>query len=153
MGRKEIITSDDILGKEAIDPDGSVLGVVTKVHIDNHDRKVVGITIDMGFAKPDLYVGIKNIKNFGEDAVLLSKVPASKFKGLSVLTSEGKKIGRVADVVMKNSHVKEVIISSSRFLGKKSNIKYSDIKEIGDSIILKEGYKQREKPKRDDDED
>ena len=32
--RTYIITSDDVLGKETIDPDGSVLGVVTKVHID-----------------------------------------------------------------------------------------------------------------------
>lgn len=149
MAKKEIITSDDILGKEAIDPDGSVLGVVTKVHIDNHDRKVIGITIDMGFAKPDLYVGINNVRNFGEDAVLLKTVPAPKFKGINVLTSEGKKIGRVVDIVMKNSQVVEFVVSSSRFLGKKSNIKYSDIKEIGDSIILKEGYKAREKVKKE----
>ncbi len=146
---KEIITSDDILGKEAIDPEGSVLGVVAKVHIDNHDRKVIGVTIDMGFAKPDLYVGINNIKNFGEDAVLLKTVPAPKFKGISVLTSEGKKIGRVVDVIMKNSHVKEFVVSDSIFFGKKSNIKYSDIKEIGDSIILKEGYKAKEKVKKE----
>ena len=148
MAKKEIITSDDILGKEAIDPDGSVLGVVTKVHIDNHDRKVIGITIDMGFAKPDLYIGINNVRNFGEDAVLLKTVPAPKFKGINVLTPEGKKIGRVVDIVMKNSHVEEFVVSSSRFLGKKSNIKYSDIKEIGDSIILKEGYKAHDKSKK-----
>ncbi|HJX50324.1 MAG TPA: PRC-barrel domain-containing protein [Candidatus Nanoarchaeia archaeon] len=148
MGKKEIITSDDILGKEAIDPDGSILGVVTKVHIDNSDRKVIGITIDMGFAKPDLYVGINNVRNFGEDAVLLKTVPAPKFKGINVLTAEGKKLGKVMDIVMKNSHVEEFIISNFRFIGKKFPIKYSDIKEIGESIILKEGYKHREKSKK-----
>lgn len=149
MAKKEIITSDDILGKEAIDPDGSVLGVVTKVHIDNHDRKVVGITIDMGFTKPDLYVGINNVRNFGEDAILLKTVPAPKFKGINVLTPEGKKIGKVVDIVMKNSHVEEFVVSKYSFVGKKILIKYSDIKEIGDSIILKEGYKTKDKVKKE----
>ena len=49
MKSQEITTSDDILGKEAIDPDGTILGIVTKLHIGKDDKKVTGITIDMGF--------------------------------------------------------------------------------------------------------
>lgn len=140
----EIITSDDILGKEAIDNDGSILGVVTRVHIDNNDKKVIGITIDMGFTKSDLYVGIDNVKNFGKDAILLKTVPASKFKGVNVLTSEGKKIGRVVDISMKGSKIGEFKVSSSRFFGSKFGVRYSDIKHIGDSIILKPGFESQE---------
>lgn len=148
MGRKkEIITCDEILGKEAIDPDGSILGTVTKVHIDKKDRKMVGITIDMGIMRPDLYVGANNIKEFGEDAVLLNKVPVHKFKGLKVLTAEGKVLGNVIHMLMHNSKVKEFIITNRRFMGKQFGIHYLDIKEIGDSIILKKGYKFEEKKK------
>ncbi len=144
---KSIITSDEILGKEAIDPDGSILGVVTKVHIDRKHRKVVGITIDMGFLKPDLYIGINHVKDFGKDAVLLSKVPAPKFKGLKVLTEEGKILGRVVDMVLHNSAVKEISIANKRILGKQVWIKALHIKEVGDTIILKKSYEVRDKSK------
>ena len=148
MGRKkEIITSDDILGKEAIDPDGSILGTIIKVHIDKKNKKIVGITADMGIMRPDLYIGINNIKEFGEDAILLKKVPVHKFKGLKVLTEEGKILGRVIDMAMHNSKVKEFIITDRRFAGNRFGIKYLDIKQIGDSIILKKGFKFRGKGK------
>ena len=100
-GNKNIITSDDILGKEAIDPDGSSLGVITKVHIDKKSNKVVGITIDMGFIKPDLFIGISYVKHFGIDAVFLKKVPAHKFHGLNVLSEGGELLGKVKKIVMK----------------------------------------------------
>ena len=141
----EIITSDDILGKEAVDPDGSIIGVVTKVHIDNGDKKVVGITIDLGFTKPDLYMGIDQVRTFGKNAILLKTVPTAKFKGRTVLTSEGKRIGKVIDVVMNNSKIGEFKVSTSWFFGKKFRIKYSDVKEVGENIILKPSYAPEEK--------
>lgn len=144
---KAVITSDEILGKEAVDPDGSILGVVTKVHIDRKSRKVVGITIDMGFLKPDLYIGINHVRDFGKDAILLSKVPAPKFKGLKVLTAEGQVLGRVVDLVLRNSAVKEISIANRRILGKQLWVKAPHIKEVGDTIILKKGYKTKDKSK------
>jgi sporulation protein YlmC with PRC-barrel domain len=146
--KKEIITSDDILGKDAVDPDGSVLGGVTKVHVDRKKMKIVGITIDMGIMKPDLYIGINHVKSFGDDAVLLKKVPAPKFKGIKVLTAEGKVLGKVIDMVIHNSTIKEFTITNRRILGKRLGIKYSEIKEIGDSIILKKGFKHKESEKK-----
>jgi len=145
--KKEIITSDDILGKDAVDPDGSVLGGVTKVHVDRNKMKIVGITIDMGLMKPDLYVGISHVKSLGDDAILLKKVPAPKFKGLKVLTAEGKVLGRVIDMVIFNSTIKEFTVANRRILGKRLGIKYKDIKEVGDSIILKKDFKHKEKKK------
>lgn len=144
---QEITTSDDILGKDAVDPDGTILGVVTKIHIGKEDKKVTGITIDMGFTKPDLYVGADYIKQFGVDAILLNKVPADKFKGLKVMTAEGKQIGKVKDVVIGKTNVKEFIVSSNRMFGKDMTISLKDIKEIGDKIILKEKTKLEEKKK------
>lgn len=135
---QEITTSDDILGKNAIDPDGSVLGIVTKIHIGKQDKKVTGITIDMGFTKPDLYVGVDNVKEFGIDAVLLNKVPSEKFTGLKVVTSEGKQVGKVKSVVLGKTNVKEFVISSNKILGKDKAISLKQIKQIGDQIVLKE---------------
>ena len=143
---KDIITSDDILGKLALDSEGSLLGIVEKVHISNKKKEIVGITIDMGFMKPDLFIGINNIRHFGIDAVLLNKVPADKFKGLRVLTQEGEQVGHVKEVILTRKNVKEIVVVDKDlpFAKKKGRISASDIDKIGASIILKKGYKIKE---------
>lgn len=135
--RVKIITSDDILGKEAIDPEGSILGVITKVHIDKSNMKVTGITIDMGLLKPDLFIGSKYIKYFGIDAILLNKIPHDKYKGLKVLTEGGELVGKVKDIITDREKIKEFQVTGRKFLGGKYNLAYKDIKQIGDHIILK----------------
>jgi len=144
-----IITGDDILGKEALDPEGAILGVVTQIHINKKDKKIIGITIDAGFMKPDLFIGVNYIREFGIDTVLLKKVPVDKLKGLEVLTSHGELIGKVQDLIMQRTRIQEIIISnkSKKFKAKKLIIKYSGIKEIGDAIILKKdcGIKEVER--------
>jgi sporulation protein YlmC with PRC-barrel domain len=132
---KETITSDDILGKEAVDSEGEILGVVVKLHIDKTSKQLVGLTIDQGFMKPDLYVGINNIKQFGVDAVLLNRAPVDKFLGLHVITSEGYKVGVVKQVIKQGNSVKVLIIDKDK------EIPFSSVKEIGASVVLKEGYK------------
>jgi len=133
--KKKIITSDDILGKDAVDPDGQILGVVTKLHIDKNSKAITGITIDEGFMKPDLFVGINYVKNFGVDSVFLSRIPADKYVGLTVFDSKGKVVGKVKRVLSKRQRVSAIQI-------KKGNIiSASDIQEIGENVILKENYK------------
>ncbi|MBW2977710.1 PRC-barrel domain-containing protein [Candidatus Woesearchaeota archaeon] len=137
--KKKIITSDDILGKDAIDPDGQILGVITKLHIDKNSKKMIGITIDEGFMKPELFIGLNYIKNFGIDSVFISRIPTEKYIGLRILNSKGKEVGKVRKVVSKRHKVKAIEI------GKDKIISASDIQEIGESIILKEKYKIQEK--------
>ena len=135
--KKNIITSDDILGKDAVDPDGEVLGVVMKLHIDKESKQITGITIDEGFMKPDLFIGISHIKNFGIDSVFLSRVPTGKYIGLNVFDSKGKFIGKVKKINSKRHKVDSIETS-------KGIISHSDIKEIGASVILNPGYKVKE---------
>jgi sporulation protein YlmC with PRC-barrel domain len=92
------LTSDDILGKKAVDSDGEILGIVTKLHIDNPKKSITGITIDQGFMKPDLFIGLNYIRYFGVDAVLLNEYPLDKVKGLAVYTESGKLLGSVSDI-------------------------------------------------------
>ena len=143
MVKRKTITSDDILGKDAIDPDGAILGVIIKLHIDKEFKKITGITIDEGFMKPNIFVGINYVKNFGVDSVFLSKVPAEKYIGLKVLDSKGKEIGTVKKVNTKRHKVHSIEIAkglSQRFI-----INSNDIEEIGESVILKDKYKIEEK--------
>ncbi len=143
--KKEIITSDDILGKEAVDPEGSIIGTITKVHIDTSNLKVTGITVDMGLLKPDLFIGSNFIKKFGADSILLKKVPHHKYRGLRVLTEGGRLIGRVKHIIMDDGRVKNFVIKSQKILDGHYTIDYKDIKHIGESIILKKEHKLRKK--------
>ncbi len=137
----KIITSDDILGKEAVDSEGEILGIVTKVHISKEAKKLLGMTVDQGFMKPELFIGLHYIKNFGVDAVFLNKVPTDKFRGLDVLTSKGVILGRVKSVKAKRHKVQEIVISKKGVLGKMFSIAASDIETISSSVILKERYR------------
>jgi len=145
--KSRIITSDDILGKEAVDPEGSILGVITKVHIDKKSMKVTGVTIDMGLLKPDLFVGAKYLKHLGADTVLLKRVPHDKYRGLKVLTEGGEIIGKVKHIVTDRKKIKEFVISTKKLWDSHYSVTYKDIKEIGDSIILKSGSKPKKKRK------
>ena len=149
MSKKtKIITSGDILGKEAVDPEGSILGVITKVHIDKRTMKVTGITIDMGLLKPDLFVGSKYLKHLGADTILLKRVPHDKYRGLRVLTEGGELIGKVKHIIVTDrKKIKEFVVSTKKLWDSHYSITYRDIKEIGDSIILKTGSKPKKKRK------
>ena len=142
MASKKTITSDDILGKDAVDLDGEILGVIIKLHIDKDSKQLSGITIDQGFMKPNLFVGMNYVKNFGVDSVFLSKIPATKYIGLSVLDSKGKLVGTVKNVSSKRHKVKAIEISKG--LGKRFAVSSSDIQEIGETVILKPDYKIKE---------
>ncbi len=134
-----IITTDDILGKTAVDPYGELLGVVVKLHIDNNTKSLAGITIDQGFTKPDLYVGMDHVKHFGVDAVMLSTIPYHKLKGLHVLNAQGELLGVVKEVGLKDGRISSIAVLKRHGSIKKdvTEILASDIKEIGQAILLK----------------
>ncbi|MDV6235385.1 PRC-barrel domain-containing protein [Leptospira ellisii] len=139
MTNESDITSDDILGKEALDPEGQVLGVVVKLHIDRIEKRIIGITIDQGFMKPDLFVGIDYVRTLGVDAILLDVVPHEKYKGLKVLNSDGSELGTVEETVSENGKLEFLIVKTSLnpLSKERTKIPVSKIQEIGDKVLLK----------------
>jgi sporulation protein YlmC with PRC-barrel domain len=133
---KFIITSDDILGKDVVDSKANLIGVINKLHIDKKEKKIIGMSIDTGFLKPNLFVGINLIMNFGIDTVFISHTPRTKYLGLSVFDIKGNYIGMVKNVIMKNQNkeVEKVIIQVS--LLKKIEIENEKIKVLARNIIL-----------------
>ena len=142
--QKSIITSDDILGKETVDAEGEILGVVAKLHIDKSTKKMLGITIDQGFMKPDLYIGMHHVKTFGIDAIFISRTPPDKYKGLKVLTNEGKLIGTVKEVNTKRQKIESMVCRPTGIsFNNDFIIAPSQIEEMGISIVMKKGFKKK----------
>lgn len=140
---RQITTSDEILGKDVVDPNGAILGAMTKIHIDLDSKELIGITIDQGLFRPDLFVGIDFIDRFAVGVVFLNKVPTDTYKGLKVLTFEGKTIGVVNSVVVASGVLSELVVvpKSTQISKHNISIPVSDIEEIGFIVILKKGFK------------
>lgn len=136
-----IITSDDILGKHVIDEHGDVVGVSQKLHIDKNKKNIVGISVDQGFMKPDLFVGLEYIEQFGVDTIFLNTFPKDKVIGMAVIDAYGREVGTVKTI---NFSSKNVLISIN-VKGQGKNlitIHSSKIREIGYNVILKEEFKE-----------
>ena len=133
--KKNIITSDDILGKSVVDAQGEVLGVTQKIHIDKELKQIVGITIDQGFMRPDLFVGLECIAQFGIDTIFLNTYPRDKVVGMEVINSIGKLLGHVVSIEYKGKNrIKSIKVK----LGSNETVYTSNkIREIGYNVVLK----------------
>ena len=144
FGKKinNVITSEDILGKNVIDVEGNVVGVTEKVLLDRSSLDFIGISIDKGITKRSVSIGKNYIKKITDHAVFLKIRIAYEIKGMFVFDKEGKTVGTVSFVELhgnknkiKNIHVKTSAFSS--LIGKNLIIPLNKIKNIGDNVILK----------------
>ncbi|MBR9690471.1 hypothetical protein GOV08_02190 [Candidatus Woesearchaeota archaeon] len=138
MRDPNFITSDDILGKDVVDTQGDVLGVIQKLHIDKRNKQILGITVDQGFMRPDLFIGLEHIAQFGVDTVFLNTYPKNKMKGMDVINSQGKKIGVVISLDFAGKNRLRAINVKKGVLKEPETIPIAKIKSIGHNIILKD---------------
>src|SRR3989338_7108160 len=92
------VTSEDLLGKEVIDLDGSFIGVVEKVLIDPHKLDFVGISIDKGFLRKGFTLGKGYIDKITPHAVFLKIKVSYDVKGKIVFDNEGWIVGKVSSI-------------------------------------------------------
>ncbi len=134
------LTSEDLLGKEVIDFNGTFIGVVEKVLIDPNEMEFVGISIDKGFLKKGLTVGRNYIDKITENAVFLRIRVSYEVKGKIVFDKEGKIVGRVAGIELyeNKNQIVSLIVRPNLFLffRKPINIPSKYITEIGENVML-----------------
>ncbi|MBX4196004.1 PRC-barrel domain-containing protein [Candidatus Pacearchaeota archaeon] len=131
------ITSDDVLGKEVIDMNGEFLGVVETLFIHPQNIEVIGIQIDKGFLRRGLLIGKDHIEKVTPHAVFLKIKPAVSVKGMKVFDSDGKDIGTVMGLSVKQgTNEIDNLAVSSPFFKKKVNIAGDLIKFIGYNVFL-----------------
>lgn len=131
------ITSDDILGKEVIDIDGSFIGIVEKVFFDKKELDFIGIAIDKGILSKGLTIGKGFIERVAEHAVFLNISVAYEIKGMIVFDKEGKKIGIVNKVNLKGTSNEIDFLEVKMGIGKSINIPAGYILSIGNNVFLK----------------
>ncbi|MFO7711427.1 MAG: PRC-barrel domain-containing protein [Candidatus Woesearchaeota archaeon] len=132
---KNIITSDDILGKDVIDNEGNHVGIITQLHIDKKKKTITGISIDSGFMKPFAFIGIELVLNFGIDAIYISQTPSSHYLGLAVFDCYGIPVGTITSATL-DEHKNLSSIDVKLGLFKKVTLPEYTIKHIARNAIL-----------------
>ena len=68
----------------------------------------------------------------------------SELQSKNIITTEGKLIGNIIDVIIENGNIKYLVVEKSKFLismftsKDELEIKWSQIKTIGDDVIIVE---------------
>ena len=131
----DLLTSDDLLGKEVIDESGLSIGVSEKVLIDKKDLDFVGISVDKGLLNRGLTIGKDYIERVTPYAIFLRIRVAYELRGMEVFDVNGKKIGKVKDVeLVGNKNVIKSLIVGSGF--KSFSIIPGLIEKIGYNVLL-----------------
>src|SRR3989344_9019358 len=141
------ITSEDILGKEVFDIDGTLIGVVETVLIDPESLKLIGISVDKGFLKKGLSIGKNYIDRITKEAIFLRIQVAYEIKGKSVFDKDGKLLGKVSSIDLHGhkNHLKSIHVKSHLFhyiLNKEIVIPEKYIDTIGENVILNKKKEQ-----------
>src|SRR3989338_7378836 len=92
------LTSEDLLGKDVIDFNGTFIGVVEKVLIDPNEMDFVGISVDKGFLRKGLTIGRTYIDKIREHALFLKIRVSYEVKGKIVFDKDGVSIGKVSTI-------------------------------------------------------
>ncbi|MDP3882132.1 MAG: PRC-barrel domain-containing protein [Nanoarchaeota archaeon] len=136
----QAFTSDDLLGKDVIDADGSVIGVAEKIFIDPNSLDFIGISVDKGFLKQGLVIGKDYIERVTAHVIFLRIKVVSEIKNMKVFDRNGVLIGRIREVELqgqKNEIASLIISSIIKGIPKKILVSGALIEKIGYNVILR----------------
>jgi len=132
----KLISSDDILGKDVVDIEGSRIGIVNVVHIDPKNLDFAGISVDGGFLKSGITIGKRYIDKITPHALFLNIRPSFAMRGMLVFDSAGALVGKVKDVelLQRQNVIKEIIVSHGFFARLRISGEFID--RVGHNIFL-----------------
>jgi sporulation protein YlmC with PRC-barrel domain len=127
------ITSDDVLGKDVIDAQGELLGVVDKLFLNQDTLEIEAISVDKGFLEKGLVIGRDYLERVSKYAVFLNTTPVIMLEKKVVFGGDGKRIGTITKVTVdpKTGKLESFHIGSEVFHAER-------IHQIGANVVLKE---------------
>ncbi len=136
---EESLDLREIIGVKVISKSGIIIGKVKKIKLDSEKMKVMGVVVKRShFSK--VYFGEDYFRRLSNEAIMLNIDPYFLIIGKEIVSSEGKKIGKVVSIKRKRS-TNEITSIIGRSLIKGSyEIPISQVSQIGHTIILKSTY-------------
>jgi len=141
---EKTINLKKLIGKNVLSKGGKIIGKVSEIRINPYSLRFEGILIKKDIFKKPIYIGKSYFSHLSHEAIILNIEPIVLINKKTVITSEGKIIGKVKKVIREGStnNLKGIIVSS---LFRKSFIPASVIKSVGTTIVLKPNYDAKKK--------
>lgn len=133
--------ASDIVGRRVLAKSGSVVGKVSEVRLDGNQSQVVGLLIRRYPWQSKVYISTEYIHRLTPKAVLLDIDPLVMLRGRTVVSKDGKKYGRVSDIVREQNTNKLVSLIVRRRLFFKKEVPAEELHSISEAIMLRGGYK------------
>src|SRR3989344_7338788 len=142
---EDTLNLKDSLNVRVISNDGFVIGKVSQIRIHPTKMFLEGIVVSMGIFKKPIYIGASYIKRLSHESFILKINPFVLLKDKKVLDSNGRIAGKVKETIRKeySNDIKEIVVGSP--FRKNLAIEASNIKSIGESIILNPHYHVKKK--------
>lgn len=128
----------NLVGKRVLAKNNGVLGRVRQIRL-GEDGSFEGIVVWRGLLRKSLYVSRDYIQRLEPEAVLLDITPVAVYRGLPVITSDGKRFGKVADIVRKGTTNGLTALVVRRWF-RTVEIPKREVKKIHASVMLEREY-------------
>jgi sporulation protein YlmC with PRC-barrel domain len=128
------LSLSSVVGKKVIAKNGEVIGRVKEVAFDL--GKILGIIV--GAKSGKVLIGTDYIDDLIADSVVLKISPVTALLGRKVFDKDGRKLGKVTELVRHNAHndLTQIVVSRGLFR-KPLKVDRDDIQVAGMNIILK----------------
>ncbi len=141
--RKEVNLDETVdirrlAGKRVLSKGGTIVGNISEVRVNSQTLELDGLIIGRQFEKP-IYIGKSYFSTLSNQSVILNIEPSILLKGLKVVTSDGKVLGKVIKVNRVNN-TNEINSLLVRRWWNKYLIPSDEIKQLGNSVLIKRKY-------------
>ena len=131
------IKVNELKGKKVMALNGKEVGKITEVRLDPKTFDLDGIEMDRGFFALDTFIGKNYIESLSDEGAVLNITPVTDYKGLHVMDSTGKEIGKVKEIRTEGStnNISAIVVGTG-LLNNDVVFTKSDVRSVGDSIML-----------------
>ena len=131
------IKVNELKGKKVMALNGKEVGKITELRLDPKSFNLDGIEMDRGFFGLDTFIGKNYIESLSTEGAVLNMTPVTDYKGLHVLDSTGKDVGKVKEI-RTEGHTNNIsaIVVGTGMLNNDVIFSKSDVKSVGESIML-----------------
>ena len=134
-----LIAVEKLIGKRVLSKNGLVIGRIKSIRTGKNEE-IEGILVSPGIFKKKIYVSSTYFDKMSKESIMLSIDPCILNIGKRVLNDDGNYLGKVSDVSRRGYSNDVYSISVKKFLRKTIVVPGSQVKSVGQSIILKNTY-------------
>ncbi len=133
-----------LLGKRVLAKNGMVVGRVSQIRLDANQTTVVGIVVRRNVFRR-IYICIEYVSRFTAKAVFLSIDPFILFRNRAMFSSDGKRFGRVIDVLREQETNTITSLIVRRRIFWKLEVPISEVNRMNKVIFLHKKYDEAKK--------